>query len=142
MKNKRPCATDICKNDVIPARDGRYCSKCRQHRYKKNSPFKYYYQKLKCRAKERNKDFSLTLKQFKTLWLREPEKWKHKITSNGNSTWEMDRIKNHEGYHFDNIQIIEKQRNIQKYYDEDRHFHLDINYTPAPQPLFDDECPF
>ena len=132
------CKTKYCRNRL---RYNGYCSKCRTRRQKQNSPFKYYYQKLKHRAKERGKVFNLAFEQFKLIWLCEPDKWNDKLTQDI-CKWQMDRIFNDQGYHFDNIQILSKKRNILKYHRHDK-FHLEVRWTKrANKPTTDERAPF
>ena len=109
----KPCQTPYCKNQVP---SGKLCSKCRKRKFRKNSPFKYFYGKLKESAKARNKPFTLTLEEFTALWRAHPEKWKEKLDTENVCTWEVDRIKEEEGYHAGNLQLVKKRFNVQKYH--------------------------
>jgi hypothetical protein len=108
------CQTRYCRNQTKGNRT--HCSTCRGRRFRRNSPFKYFYGKLKQRALERGKEFSLTLDEFREIWEAEPEKWKEKQKKDSVCTWEMDRKKEEEGYHKGNIQLVKKRFNVQKYH--------------------------
>lgn len=131
------CSTPYCRNEL---KYNGHCSTCRVRKYKKNNPFKYYYNKLKHRAKERGKPFNLCLEQFKLLWLCEPEKWESK-QSDAETKWQMDRINNSKGYEFDNIQIITKKRNVHKYIKHDK-FHVDVYWAPRQKQKVKENAPF
>lgn len=105
------CATDSCNNTT----NGRsHCSTCRSRRSRSNNPFRYHYLNLKHNAKRRGKAFDLTLEEFRELWLRHPDKWEEK-KGPGECKWQVDREDPTKGYTADNVQIMEKKKNVIKY---------------------------
>lgn len=121
------CLTRWCRGK----RDSgaKHCSKCRKRKQKRDNPFQYYYNISKQNAKRRGHYWSLTLSQYKDLWLADPAKWISKI--NGDRLWSIDRIDVTKGYQFDNVQIIEVWRNVTKWFEHDR-FCIDVKYLPSP----------
>jgi len=75
-------------------------------------------------AKKRNKEFTITLQEFRDFCERTGYIVKKGMRGR-NCT--VDRIWNNKGYHIDNIQLITNEANIRKYHDVDKH-HED--YTP------------
>lgn len=69
-------------------------------------------------ALRRCKDFTITLEQFRD-WCQE----KGYIIKRGyrGKNCTVDRIRNWEGYHIGNIQLITNMANIRKYHDHDKH---------------------
>jgi len=69
-------------------------------------------------ALRRCKDFTITLEQFRE-WCNE----KGYIIKRGyrGKNCTVDRIRNSEGYHIGNIQLITNMANIRKYHDHDKH---------------------
>lgn len=136
MANTSKCATKYCRNKT----NGRTrCSKCRNRKWRKNHPFRYHYNNLRNRARQRKKPFNLAFEQFKLIWLCEPDKWKAKLRET-ECRWQMDRIDENGGYEFDNLQLLEKTKNITKYFDHKRRFKMDVQWTKVPEPI--EEAPF
>ena len=78
---------------------------------KERNPYKYFYGKLKNRAKERRHSFSLTLTQF-TCFCR-----MHDLLSKRGKTalcLSVDRIDGSQGYHMWNIQPLTVSANSRK----------------------------
>lgn len=104
------CRTKRCRGRTSKSQHSPYCPACRAHRWKLRSPVGYHYNKLKFRAKERGHTFTLTRAKFEQLWLtglRENHgKTKFSLT--------IDRIRNHEGYHDDNVQLLTLSENARK----------------------------
>jgi hypothetical protein len=108
LKNKN-CQTAGCKNKTQFI----HCSTCRSRKCREKDPVRYIWLNLKNRAKQRPKEFTITLEEFK-VWCQEnnfPEK--------GQS---VDRKKNEHGYHIWNIQKLPLIDNIRKYHDHDKHY--------------------
>jgi hypothetical protein len=103
------CITPYCRNE---ARKGRkICSKCWMRIYKERYPEAYFFNLLRCNAKRRGKEFTLTIEQFKdfcnkTGYLEDKGK-------NGNSM-SIDRIDSEKGYTIDNIRILTLSNNTAK----------------------------
>lgn len=131
-----------CTNKAIKGR--RICYKCRYIEQNQKDPIKVAYYRLKGHAKARNKDFDLTLEDFKTFCIKTDYINKRGISG---EAYHIDRIEEHIGYNKDNIQLLTNVDNIKKYiefcgYDENgkRLFRTrTIKQTPS-QP--DDDCPF
>jgi len=103
------CKTKTCKNRTS---NKGYCSTCRSRKCREKDLIKYAWLNLKNRAKQRPKEFTITLEEFRE-WCKDNDF----IPGRGDS---VDRIKNHLGYHIWNIQKIPLIENIRKYYDHDR----------------------
>lgn len=90
---------------------GQLCGSCYSRRSRAADPVRYAFNNLKNRAKQRNKEFSLTLDQFR--------QWCHKynyIQGKGKHAdgYTVDRIDNDKGYHIDNIQPMKNRDNASK----------------------------
>lgn len=131
------CATKYCRRK--PKGNRTYCSTCRGRKWRKENPFKYHYNNLRNRARQRDKPFNLAFEQFKLLWLCEEDKWNEKVAKS-ECQWQMDRIDENRGYEFDNLQLITKTKNITKYFDHRRQFQMDVTWrTVKPSK---NEAPF
>lgn len=75
------------------------------------NPLLYCYRTLRANAKHRNVPFSLTLEQFKEFCAR--TEYLHK-KGRGKEAYTIDRIRNWEGYHVDNIQVLPNKENSSK----------------------------
>ncbi len=108
-KVKGVCSSRYCMNKTTRT----LCGSCASKKSRLADPVRYSYNNLKHRAKERNKEFTLTLDEFRkfcheTLYIQ----GKGKTVGSYN----IDRIDNDKGYTIDNIQVMEKVKNIKKYY--------------------------
>jgi len=108
--NKCKAHREGCKN--FTAHKG-FCSTCRSKKTRAADPIKYIYLNLKNRAKQRPKEFTITLEEFR--------KWCIDNNFVPGQGWSVDRKKNEHGYHIWNIQKMLLIHNIHKYYDHDRH---------------------
>lgn len=117
------CKNKTCKNKT---EFKGYCSTCRSRRTREKDHIRYVWLNLKNRAKQRPKDFTITLDEFRE-WCKE-----NNFPEEGQS---VDRKKNEHGYHIWNIEKMPLIDNIRKYYDHDRH----QTYTPV---IEGDENPF
>jgi hypothetical protein len=108
------CWTRDCEKET--AKGQRYCYACRKRKYREKYPLKYWYDTLKMNAKRRGKSFTLTLKEFETFCKKTGYDDKKGKTANSLS---VDRIKNEQGYSFDNIQAITLSENTVKRNTED-----------------------
>lgn len=111
-KNFKPgvCQTWGCKNNP---QGRKFCSTCRKTQSRLKDPVKYAYNNVKHRAKQRGKEFTLTIEQF-TEFCHKSQYIAGKGRKIGGLN--IDRIDNNKGYTIDNIQVMEKTENIKKYY--------------------------
>jgi hypothetical protein len=109
-KEKRNnCKTKACKNKCTY----KYCSTCSSRKTRAKDPIRYVWLNLKNRAKQRPKEFTITLPEFRK-WCIENDFF----PGHGDS---VDRINNQEGYHIWNIQKMPLIENIKKYHNHDKH---------------------
>lgn len=108
---KPKCET--CDNHV---RSGKRCSTCTSRESRAKNPYNYAYSNLKHRAKERDVFFDLTLEEFTQFCVKTEY-----LTKKGRKIggYNVDRIVEGKfpGYTLTNLQILDKQKNIKKYYD-------------------------
>lgn len=125
MSRKTNCKTKYCRNDAAP-RKGGLCHKCYQKKWKKNNPFKYYFNVAKQNAKNRGIPWKLSFEQWKRIWV-ESGHWEDKLkqASNDDITWTLDRQDVNRGYVPGNVQVMEKWRNVHKWIKEDR-FNIEV----------------
>jgi hypothetical protein len=112
-KNFTPCATDSCKNNS----DGReFCGTCRRRKARESNPIKAAWENLHYSANKREIFFDLTLEEF-TEFCYETEYMKGKGRKVGG--YNVDRIIEGKlpGYTKSNIQCLDKQKNVKKYFD-------------------------
>lgn len=100
--------TSFCTDKCIT----KHSPTCRSRKRRAADPIKYVYQNLKDRAKQRPKEFTITLEEFR-IWCYENDF----VPGRGDS---VDRIENAEGYHLYNIQKMSLLDNIKKYHNHDR----------------------
>lgn len=103
------CATEGCNNQ-IKART--HCATCRSKKTRAKDPIKYIWSNLKSRAKQRPKEFTLDLEEFRAWCIK--ENFRIGIDT-------VDREKNEHGYHIWNIQKLLLIENIKKYHHHDKH---------------------
>jgi len=103
------CPTKGCKNKTEYKG---HCSTCRSKKSREKDPIAYHFHNMRNRAKQRPKDFSLTLEQFRK-WAREED-----FVPGRDS---VDRRENEHGYHLWNIQKMPLIENIRKYHHHDKH---------------------
>lgn len=104
------CCAYNCTNEPIKKKGG-LCHKHYARKRREEDPIYSRYNQFKCRAKQRNKSFSITLEQFKDFCKRTGylvDKGKR----GQNAT--IDRIKNKYGYHIWNIQLLTNRQNASK----------------------------
>ena len=107
------CVSRGCKNDK--AKKLILCHKHKHRRFKQINPLSYFYSVLKQNAKRINKDFDLTIDEFKDFCKETNYIEKKGINKNALT---IDRINQKRGYSFDNIQVLPNTVNRQKYVDE------------------------
>jgi hypothetical protein len=117
------CSTPDCTNENAPGR--RICRKCTTKRYRERNPLKYWYDTLKMNARRRGKAFTLTLEQFSEFCKHTGYNELKGKTANSLS---IDRIRDVDGYHADNIRAITLSENTKRQYDS--------SVTP------EENCPF
>jgi hypothetical protein len=114
-KLMKKCLTKYCRNKAAHHR--RFCEKCRSRRTKQINPYYYHFNALRNNAKRRGKPFNLTLAEFK-IFCANTGYMDLKGRSLSSAT--IDRIRDAEGYSFNNIQVLSngenvtKQRNLEK----------------------------
>ncbi|MBO6572118.1 MAG: hypothetical protein JJ958_06685 [Balneola sp.] len=91
-------------------------------------------------ARRRGIPFDLSFDVYRALYRDHPIASKDKLLSDTNARYEIDRIDVRKGYTDTNVQLIEKQRNIQKYHEFDK-FILEVNWQPKAE-LSVGEAPF
>ena len=76
------------------------------------------YHDLKGNAKKRGKAFTITFEQFKSFCVETEYMVKKGIYKD---SFHIDRIREEEGYHAWNIQVLENHKNVKKYIDYCEH---------------------
>ena len=109
-KQGRFCCAFNCTNEPIVKKGG-LCHKHYRRKLRIEDPVQVRYADFKQNALKRNKDFSITIKQFRDFCQRENYIIK-KGQRGQNAT--IDRIKNKYGYHIWNIQKITNKANAKK----------------------------
>lgn len=130
------CCAYSCKNKPSPKKAG-LCSKHYHiHRRIKDPVYDRFVNFRGNAAKRPWKGgigipFSITLNQFREFCEKTGYIIKKGMRGRNCS---IDRIRNWEGYHIDNIQIKSIQANVRKYHDHDKHFtelpETDEDYLP------------
>jgi hypothetical protein len=108
-RNRKICAVKGCGRKR-PKR-GRICSGCLMLRWRTNHPERSAYSAIKESARKRKIFFSLTFKEFSD-WAR-----KHNYVDNrgrASGDFHVDRIRDEEGYHLGNIQVLTAADNTRK----------------------------
>lgn len=122
---------------------GNYCYSCRHEREKKSDPVKYAFDTLRRNAKRRNKDFYLTLDQFREFCFKTSYMSKKGIRA---ESYHIDRIDSSKGYSIDNIQIITNRENVRKKWIEYKGRNRDgspiLKTQLEPLPVQYPDCPF
>lgn len=127
------CAWHGCRNLVNPKNHQNKCPRCQSRWLKKHHPLKYYFGKLRRRAKERGKDFSLTFEQYRTFCLNTDY---HKLKGKSSISLSIDRKDDKQGYHAWNIQAISLRENTRKQYVPFfAKQSANTNYEPSPEEL-------
>jgi len=136
--SRKICSTPGCSKRAVMHKTK--CAACRSALYKEHHPFRYYFNLHKQKAKQRKIPWELTIDQFREIWINSG-KWEAKLAG---GDWQMDRKDVNKGYVKGNIQIIKKQLNIEKFWQEDR-FHIDFAWVAMwseRNELPVEECPF
>lgn len=108
-KGKYCCAYN-CSNEPEKKKGG-LCHKHYHRKIRLEDPVLARYQDFRSNAKKRNKKFSITLAEFRDFCKRTGY-----IITKGNrgQNATIDRIRNHEGYHIGNIQLLTNKQNASK----------------------------
>lgn len=113
------CATEGCKT-IVKKRNGRFCSKCKHRKVKKNDPVKYIYNMQKSNANRRGKDFGISLPDWREFWAQNPEALEIKLKDlmagkkPSKHTISVDCIKSKLGYIKGNLQVMTVSLNASK----------------------------
>ncbi len=99
------CLTPFCPKK---AKNTLYCYACERRRWAAKHPEKYVFANLRGNARRRKKEFSLTLAEF-ISFISENDFMK--LRGRTKFSLCIDRKRNWEGYHKDNIQAITVQSN-------------------------------
>ena len=88
------------------------CCSCNYKQKKKSNPVRIAYTSLKQHAKERGKEFSLTMDQFSEFCAKS-----NYLNCKGveKNSYHIDRIDESKGYEIGNIQLLTNTENIRKY---------------------------
>ncbi len=132
------CETKFCRNSAAKGR--RVCYKCRSRQHKEKHPFRYHFNALRNNARRRGIPFELSFEVYRALYRDHPVASKDKLLTDSNARFEVDRIDVRRGYEDDNVQLIEKHRNVQKYHEFDK-FILEVNWIPTKE-LTESDAPF
>lgn len=112
-KDYQDCKTKFCRGRYhIKSHSRPYCQKCNTRRWKEKYPGHYAYNNLRHRAKQRGHSFTLTRERFMELW-NQGLKDNH---GKGAGFLSVDRIRENEGYHDGNVQLLIIGENIRKHY--------------------------
>jgi hypothetical protein len=105
----KKCKSENCRRKAQKNRT--VCRPCRTVIERERDPIKYAYQNKKRNAKRDGIPFTLTLEEFtefaiRTGYLAGKGRFKH--------SYHIDRIREWEGYHKDNIQVLDNSTNVRK----------------------------
>lgn len=107
------CTSLGCSNKT---QGRKFCANCRSKQSRLKDPERYAYNNVKSRARKANIPFTITLEQFREFCVR-TEYMVGKGKTIG--SYNVDRIIEGPlpGYTIENIQCLDKQKNIKKYLD-------------------------
>ncbi len=103
------CLTPFCSKKA--AKKCVHCHACHRQKWAEKYPEKYVYANLRGNARRRKKDFSLTFEEF-ISFISENDYMK--LRGRGRLCLSIDRKRNWEGYHKDNIRTITVASNASK----------------------------
>jgi len=136
------CSTPNCRKKRQKHRT--LCPSCKQKRYSENNPIQYAYQNLRGNAKKRRKEFNLTFEEFKK-WAIET----HYMFGKGRQkhSFHVDRIREWEGYHVDNLQVLSNSKNKKKHLqyvrdEKGKPENFTFESTESSLDHQPDDCPF
>ncbi len=110
------CCAYGCNESPVYKKGG-LCHKHYARKLRFVDPVGSRYNQFKSKAKQRQKDFTITIEQFRKF-CSETGYIITKFKRGRNAS--VDRINNNLGYSIDNIQLLTMSKNIQKYINEDR----------------------
>lgn len=111
------CCAYHCNNKPVK-RLGGLCYKHYRRKRKELDPVGERYQQMKSKAKQRGKDFYITLSEFRKFC--EDTGYILKKGFRGKAA-SVDRKINSKGYSIDNIELLTLRQNINKYFTQDRY---------------------
>ena len=108
-KPKKKCATKFCRNNKAKYRT--ICHKCHMRNWRKNHPEKSAYHAIRHHATQRRIEFQLTFDEFMeviagTGYIEQKGSRRHEL--------QIDRIRAHLPYSFDNVCVITCGENAHK----------------------------
>lgn len=109
------CNVRWCTNDARPRKGGKFGKMCYKHetrRRKEVDPVAYTYYKRQQTAKKRGISFDITLVEFRQFC---DETNYIQLMGNRAGDATIDRIRNSEGYHLGNIQVLTRSHNSKKW---------------------------
>lgn len=119
-QNKRPglCCVRGCRGKVTARqrkKQGRFCRRCKEDRYKATHPYAYSLNKLRNNARRRGIPFDLTLEE----WIMFCDLTGY-VDARGRGAEDLtvDRIRSGEGYTLNNIRALTNRKNGRKGYIE------------------------
>lgn len=129
---KGECQASGCRNKT---HGSKLCSTCRCRKSRLADPYKYAYNNLKNRAKQRGILFTITPEQFREFCIK-TKYIDYKDRESDGLT--IDRIHNGLGYHLDNIRVLTKRDNVVKYIRYDSRLKKAVEAV-IEEPEFDKE---
>lgn len=123
-------------------RNRNVCNTCKNNRFKKNNPHKYFYGKLKNNAKRRGKEFTITLEDF-IEFCQDTEYLDGK--GRGATSFHIDRDDETKGYVKGNLKKRTNIENVRKYIEwsgKNEHGENEFTTKTAGTSKSDDHCPF
>lgn len=105
---KSKCEIKYCRNVPVKSAKSRQCARCKMKKHRKENPYTYFLNKLRNNAKRRGHECAITIEEFKIFC---DETGYLETRGRMSGCMSIDRINQDEGYHFDNIQIMEVGEN-------------------------------
>jgi hypothetical protein len=105
----RICTVPYCRRKARPQR--RKCNTCTKREWRERNPIEYRYDNLRTHAKERRKDFTLTLAEFRKFC---EETDYHNATGLHPDAVTVDRVRPEQGYSANNIRPLSHQANSER----------------------------
>lgn len=109
-KAGRYCCAYACSNEPVQKKGG-LCHKHYRRKRRATDPVGVRYQDFKKNALDRGKEFRITLNEFRA-WCNETGYIIQKGRRGQSAT--VDRIRNSEGYHLGNLQLLTNRANASK----------------------------
>lgn len=107
---RKRCIIKFCRRRVGLPEKSNKCSKHRREAWKSKNPLRYYFGKLRNRAKERGREFTLTFQEYCKFAM---ETGYSELVNRGKTSTSLSihRKIDSEGYHMWNIQCVTLQMN-------------------------------